>query len=188
MSKPYVVINDPRCTQKAVLREPAKFVDFPLSPAIQAIIKELEARFDAEENCAGLAAPQIGYNQRIIVFAVLDDPILKKFRPDLTDTMPKSIWLNPSYTPSSDQKHIDWEGCFSVNDLAAQVARFREVFYEAFTVEGKKIQGKAKGCLARLIQHEIDHLNGKLFIDYVSEEELISREALSKLRERQAKE
>lgn len=184
----YVIINDPNCHKKAVLREPAQTVQFPLSPEIQTIVRELETKFDNEENCAGLAAPQIGYNQRIIVFAVPDDPELKKFRIDLSDTMPKAIWINPSYTPIGTQKRMDWEGCFSVYDITAEVARFCEVSYEAFTVDGKKIQGKAQGFLARLIQHEIDHLNGKLFIDYVSEEEWISRKKIRNMQDTQLKE
>lgn len=174
----YTVINDPNCLNRHVLRERAQTVLFPLTPEIEAIAKELEEKFDQEENCAGLAAPQIGYNQRIIVFAVDDDPNLKKYRPDLTDTISKSIWFNPTYYPVMESKHIDWEACFSVDDIAAKVARYTEVHYEAYTREGQKITGKAKGFLARLIQHEIDHLNGKLFIDYVPEAEWSSKKKL----------
>lgn len=172
----YVVINDPRCKNKDVLRKPADAVTFPLDQATQDIIHQLEAKFEQEENCAGLAAPQIGYNKRIIVFRLEGDEDLKKHRPDFSDTMPKSIWINPSFTPQSSKKTTDWEGCFSVHNLAGHIPRFTEISYEAWTPEGKKIQGKAKGFLARLIQHEIDHLNGKLFLDYISEDELVTRD------------
>lgn len=178
----YVVINDPSCATKDVLRTPAETISFPLDEETRQIIQHLEEKYDQEENCAGLAAPQIGYNKRVIVFAVEPDEEIKRLRPDLSDTMPKTIWVNPSYAPFSEEKTIDWEGCFSVSNYAGRIPRFTEISYEAWTVDGEKIQGKAKGFLARLIQHEIDHLNGKLFIDYVPEEELVSLEKMRKER------
>lgn len=186
MSKPlpnYVVINDEASENKAVLRNLANKVSFPLDTQTQEIIRNLEAKFDQEENCAGLAAPQIGYTQSIIVLAVEDDEEIKKFRPDLTDTLPKSVWINPSWAPLTSEKTEDWEACFSVADRIGRVARFTEISYEAWTPECEKIVGKARGFLARLIQHEVDHLNGKLFIDYVPEEKLLTREEFNALRD-----
>ena len=116
----------------------------------------------------GLAAPQIGYSYRIIILAAEEDEEIKKFRPDFSDTLPKSIWINPSFTPLSSEKTTDWEACFSVANLVARVPRFTEIAYEAWTSDGQKVQGTARGFLARLIQHEIDHLNGILFIDHLS--------------------
>lgn len=178
----YVIINDSTCAKRDVLRTPAEAVTFPLNEETRKVIQHLEEKYDLEENCAGLAAPQIGYNTRVIVFAVEPDEEIKSLRPDLSDTMPKSIWINPSYIPLSEDKTVDWEACFSVNDLAGRIPRFTEISYEAWTVNGKKIQGKAKGFLARLIQHEIDHLNGNLFIDYVPAEELVSQTQMRKER------
>jgi peptide deformylase len=180
----YVVFNDPSCPNPEVLKRPAESVTFPLDRETQEIISHLEAKFDQEENCAGLAAPQIGYGKRIIVLEVPDDEELKKYRPDLSDTLPKSIFINPSYKGLGEDKTIDWEACFSVGQVAAKVARFTEITYEAWTPEGKKISGKAKGFLARLLQHEIDHTDGKLFIDHVSEEELVTFEEMRKRRAR----
>lgn len=177
----YVVINDPSSKKKEVLRKPAEKVTFPLDKETQTIIHHLEAKFDQEENCAGLAAPQIGYGKRIIILAVEEDEELKKFRPDFSDVLPKSIWINPSFTPLSSKKTTDWETCFSVNGLAGRIPRSTTIAYEAWTPEGQKIQGKANGFLARLIQHEIDHLNGKLFIDHIPEKELVTREELEKI-------
>jgi peptide deformylase len=180
----YVIINDPHCANKDVLRTPAEALSFPLSEQDRAIIETLERKYDQEENCAGLAAPQIGFNKRAIVFAVLDDLQLKKWRPDLTDTMPKTIWINPSYEPVNQEKHVDYEGCFSVNGVAGPVERYKTIRYTALTPEGQEVQGIANGFLARLIQHEIDHLNGTLFIDLVPQEKLLSIEAY---REKRAK-
>src|ERR1700722_14651251 len=112
----YVIINDPFSAKKDVLRKPAEKVTFPLDKTTQDIIRHLESKFDQEENCAGLAAPQIGYGKRILVLSVEEDEELKKFRPDLSDTLPKSIWINPTYVQLSPEKTSDWEACFSVND------------------------------------------------------------------------
>lgn len=179
----YVVINDPYSENKEVLRVPTELVKFPLDAETRKVISDLEAKFDEEENCAGLAAPQIGYHKRILVLEVEEDEDLKKFRPDLSDTLEKAVWINPSYTPLSSDKTLDWEACFSVDNLVGRVARFTEIAYEAWTPGGEKIKGKAQGFLARLIQHETDHLNGILFIDHVPEDELITREEFRQMRE-----
>ncbi|MBA3813362.1 MAG: peptide deformylase [Alphaproteobacteria bacterium] len=179
----YVVINDPTSKNKDVLRTPAKKVIFPLDEETREILRHLSAKFDSEDNCAGLAAPQIGYDRCMIIFAIEEDEDIKNFRPDLTDTMPKSIWINPSWTPLSSETTIDWEACFSVADRVGRVSRFTEISYEAWTPEGKKIEGTACGFLARAIQHEVDHLNGKLYIDYVPEADLLTREEFNKLRD-----
>ncbi len=173
---PYVCINDPLCTNKHVLREPAKSIEFPLSHEVQQAMVNLVAKYDAEENMAGLAAPQIGYPYRMIIFAVHDDPVLKKFRSDLAQTMPKTVWFNPSYTPLSPEKQKDIEGCFSIAKYIGPVERYTHIAYKATTVEGKEITGEATGFLARVIQHEIDHLNGKLCLDDVKENEKIDME------------
>lgn len=178
----YVILDMSDMGKPTVLREPAKPVSFPLSEEDQKIIQILTEKFDQEDNCAGLAAPQIGMSKQVIIFAVEDDPALKKWRPDLTDTMPKTIWINPSYEPVGEKKHTDYEACFSVDDLAGPVARFETIRYVAYTPEGKRVEGIARGFLARLIQHEIDHLKGRCFVDLVPEEELLPIEEYRKKR------
>ncbi|MBY0501782.1 MAG: peptide deformylase [Alphaproteobacteria bacterium] len=173
---PYVVLNDPKDAKSDVLRKLAEPLTFPLSREDREIVQILTTKFDSEENCAGLAAPQIGFSKQIIIFAVNDDPLLKKWRADLVQTMPKTLWINPNYEPIGKEKHTDYEACFSVDDLAGPVARFKTIRYSAYTPEGIRVEGTAKGFLARLIQHEIDHLKGRCFIDYVSEDELLPLE------------
>jgi peptide deformylase len=150
-------------TESTVLHKAAKRFTFPLTADDIRDIDILEAKYDAEENCAGLAGPQISLEKAIIIFAVKDDPDLKKVRKDLVDTMPKTIWLNPSYEPVSQDMVEDWEGCFSVPDVAGLVKRYKKIRYTAFDKNGKKITGTATGFLARVIQHETDHINGILF-------------------------
>ena len=69
---PYVVINDPSCKKKGILRVPTTLITFPIDEETQDVIRQLEAKFDAEESCAGLAAPQFGYSKRVIILEAND--------------------------------------------------------------------------------------------------------------------
>lgn len=180
---PYVVINTGLPNEvTSILRRSCDPVAFPLSEADHTIIQILEAKFDQEENCSGLAAPQIGFNKRVIVFEVKDDPDLKKWRPDLQDVLAKSTWLNPSYEAMSDESHTDYEGCFSVANQAGLVKRHKVIRYEAYLPNGERVEGVATGFLARVIQHEVDHINGILFIDRVDTSQLMTLEEYRKMR------
>jgi peptide deformylase len=166
----------------AVLITPAKRLTFPLTSEDQNDIKVLEAKFDAEKNCAGLAAPQIGIAKQIIVFAAPEDPNLKKWRSDFTQTMGKTLWINPSYEGIGEDKNEDYEACFSVLEMAGPVKRYKNIRYKAYTITGDLVEGLAEGFLARIIQHESDHVNGKLFIDYVPEDQLLKIDEYRKKR------
>lgn len=169
----YVVINDSKENRHEVLRKPAEPLSFPLSEEDKEVIQILTQKFDQEQNCAGLAAPQIGFSKQVIIFELLEDPKLRKWRPDMMDLMPKTVWINPSYEPVGNEKHSDYEGCFSVMDVTGPVDRFKTVRYTAYTPDGTYVEGVARGFLARIIQHEIDHLQGRCFIDYVPPRELL---------------
>jgi peptide deformylase len=160
-------------TNAPVLHAPAKELSFPLTEEDLQDIATLEAKYKAEKICAGLAAPQIGIGKAIIIFAVPDDPGMKRFRKDLVQTMPKTIWINPSYVPIDKEKRGDWEGCFSVPTEAGFIKRHTKIRYAAFDVNGKKITGVARGYLARLIQHETDHIRGKLCLEKASKKMLL---------------
>ncbi len=178
----YVVINNPKSEHQEVLRAKASPIVFPLSKEDKEMLRVLNAKFDAEENCAGLAAPQIGFSKRAIIFAVPEDPELKKWRRDLTQTMPKTLWINPSYKPLTQEKTTDYEACFSVENVVGPVERYKSIEYTAYTIEGKQIKGTASDFLARVMQHEIDHLDGKLFIDLVPKDKLLSMDDYRKMR------
>lgn len=178
----YILINVQTHEAPPVLRTSAKEVSFPLTPEDTDHIRTLEAKYDQEKNCAGLAAPQIGIAKQIIVFAAPDNPELRKWRPDFTQTMEKTIWINPSYEGIGTEKNEDYEACFSVPDIAGPVKRYKKIRYQAYTVTGDLVEGVAEGFLARLIQHETDHINGKLFIDYVPEGQLLTIEEYRKKR------
>ncbi len=165
-------------TDAAVLHKPAVPFTFPLTEEDKKALDLLEAKYDAEENCAGLAVPQIGLGKQAIIFAVEADPEIKKRRKDLEQTMPKTMWLNAMYEPIGQVKTEDWEGCFSVPDLVGLVARFKKIRYSACLKDGSKVAGTATGFLARVIQHEVDHTRGILYtekaIKTMTKEELMA--------------
>ncbi len=169
----YSVVDLSTNRKPAVLTTPAQRLSFPLTPEDIRDVTVLEEKFDGERNCAGLAAPQIGIPKQIIVFAAPENPDLKKWRSDFTQYMDKTIWINPSYEGVGDGKKEDYEACFSVLEMAGPVKRYNKVRYSAYTITGDLVEGTAEGFLARVIQHEVDHVNGKLFIDYVPEDQLM---------------
>jgi peptide deformylase len=166
-----------------MLSQPAKALSFPLDAEDMRDVQILEQQFDQEQNCSGLAAPQIGISKQIIVFAAPDDQNLKKWRPDFTQAMPKTIWINPTYEGiEADGFHEDYEACFSVKEMAAPVKRYKKVKYHAFDIHGQEVSGVAEGFVARIIQHEIDHVQGKLFIDYADPETILPIETYRAMR------
>ena len=167
----YVTCNPVKTNDvPSMLRTPAAPVSIPFSVQDKRDIETLSRKFDAEGKAYGLAAVQIGIAKRIIVFAAIDDPETKIWRPDLTDTMPKTIWINPKFTGvDAAGYHEDFEGCFSVEGVAGLVKRYKKIKYEAYTPDGTFVTGVVEGFLARLIQHEIDHLDGVLSTDISKE-------------------
>ena len=164
------------------LRKKAKEVKFPLDQQTKEDIKKLQTVYKNSEKLVGLSAPQIGISRRIIVFQVKDSEETKKFRKDLTDTMSLTLWINPTFEPVGNKTSEDWEGCASVPDKAGLVSRFSHIKYKAQDQNGNSISGEAKGFLARVIQHEIDHLNGILFIDKTKK--LMSKEEYFQMRKK----
>jgi peptide deformylase len=101
----------------------------------------------------GLAGPQVGESRKIIVV--------------MTESGPQ-VFLNPKIVSKSRGKELNEEGCLSLPDLFLKINRFKEVEVEALNLSGEKIKLQAKDFMARVFQHEIDHLNGILFIDRLS--------------------
>jgi peptide deformylase len=106
----------------------------------------------------GLAAPQIGLSMRLIVVEYGDDE---------DDTVPKKLYVvaNPEFIHQSEEKVDGVEACLSVPGLCGTVERHEEVVVKGFNKNGQPVKIKAKGWLARVFQHEIDHLDGVLFTD-----------------------
>ncbi|RLC37563.1 peptide deformylase [candidate division Kazan bacterium] len=107
------------------------------------------------DNGIGLSAPQIGVSKRVIIgeYESTKTPV------------PRMVLINPEITWTSKKETVDEEGCLSFPNLYGMVKRPERIRYTAMNENGKKIEGKATGLQARVIQHEIDHLDGILFID-----------------------
>ena len=110
----------------------------------------------------GLAAPQIGLSERIIVIEYYEHEADE----DVEDAL-KKVWavINPEIVKASEEMLVGVEGCLSIPGLVGEVERHVEVQVKALNRHGKPMKIKAKGWLARIFQHEIDHLNGILFTE-----------------------
>lgn len=118
----------------------------------------------------GLAAPQIGVSKRIIIVASKPN----KRYPHAPD-FPAEAMINPTIKYQSNEQETDWEGCLSVDNARGKVPRSKEVTVSYFTREGLQIEKSFAGFLARIIQHEIDHLNGITFVERMpNNEQLLS--------------
>jgi len=124
---------------------------------IQLIIQDLLDTMTAA-NGAGLAAPQIGVPLQIVVFG-----FEKNNRYPNEAPVPQTILINPIITPLSDEKVSGWEGCLSVPGLRGVVPRFLHIRYQGFDQHGNSIDRQVSGFHARVVQHECDHLIGKLY-------------------------
>ncbi|MBI4971323.1 MAG: peptide deformylase [Candidatus Omnitrophica bacterium] len=136
-----------------ILRKVAKPVD-EVTPDLVRLIQDMIETMYKEEG-VGLAAPQIGVSKRIIIASPQAKPGTEK------------VYLNPEIT-KKEGKTLGLEGCLSLPGIAAEVNRATKITFTALDLQGNKITVKAEDFFARIIQHEIDHLDGKLFIDHVA--------------------
>jgi peptide deformylase len=130
---------------------------------IKTLIEDMgETMFD--DSGVGLAAPQIGVNKRILVYdAHAADPELENEDQEII------ALINPEITAKSEETFIsENEGCLSVADYRADVKRHVQVTVRALNIDGKQMEFNADGLLSVIMQHEIDHLDGVLFIDRIS--------------------
>ena len=150
------------------------------SPKIKKIIREMREAMDSQDDGVAIAAPQIGYSLRIFVVSEKVESIVKPSHEEMVDArihnkkMPteKLVFINPVIKKISKEKHELEEGCLSVRYLYGHVSRGKKATVVAYDEEGKKFERGGTGLLAQIFQHEIDHLNGVLFIDkakYVEE-------------------
>ena len=110
-------------------------------------------------NGAGLAAPQIGVDLQLVIFGSNDRNPRYPDRP----VVPSWVLINPVITPLGDAEESDWEGCLSVPGLRGVVPRWAHIRYTGFDQYGDPIDRTVDGFHARVVQHECDHLIGKLY-------------------------
>jgi peptide deformylase len=109
-------------------------------------------------NGAGIAAPQIGVSARVVIFELNDNPRYPHITP-----VPYTVLVNPLVTPLTAEQDEGWEGCLSVPGMRGLVPRYRRLLYRGFDQYGAQIERTVEGFHARVVQHEVDHLDGVLF-------------------------
>ncbi len=143
-----------------ILRQKSKEIDrdFLLSKKTQELIKEMTETMDASDGI-GLAAPQVGENIRI---CIIGKEAIRLANPDHNTNL---VLVNPVWSKTSYKKAVDAEGCLSVPNTYGKVKRYKNIQVKAMNEKGEPISFEATDFIARVIQHEIDHLDGILFID-----------------------
>lgn len=140
-----------------LLFQPAEPVTEFGSTSLQALIEDM---FDTMRAAGGvgLAAPQIGVGLQVVIFGFEASE-----RYPEAEAVPLTILINPLITPLGDEEATDWEGCLSVPGLRGQVPRPARVRYQGFDAAGQPIDRTVDGFHARVVQHECDHLIGRLY-------------------------
>ena len=131
------------------------------SPEVRQLVADMFDTMRAA-NGAGLAAPQIGVPLRVVIFGYAD-PAQRNPRYPEADPVPQTILINPVLEPLGDEIEEGWEGCLSVPGLRGVVPRFVKLRYQGVDLEGNRIERTVDGFHARVVQHEVDHLDGILY-------------------------
>jgi peptide deformylase len=127
------------------------------TPALHALIQDLRDTMAAAQG-AGLAAPQIGVDLAVVLFG-----FARNARYPEAPAVPETVLINPVITPLGPEEEEGWEGCLSVPGLRGMVPRWQRIRYQGFDALGQAIDREAEGFHARVVQHECDHLIGRLY-------------------------
>ena len=143
-----------------VLRRRADEVADPTAPEVATLVADMVETMIAAGG-RGLAAPQVGVPLRLVVFhAPMDDETLRTG--DLA-SQPLTVLINPVVRPLTDRQEDGWEGCLSLPGLAGIVPRYPRIRYTGVSDKGEPIDRVANAFHARVVQHEVDHLDGILY-------------------------
>jgi peptide deformylase len=144
-------MGDPRLLRIA---QPVREFD---TPELHALIADMFETMHAVDG-AGLAAPQIGVDLALVIFG-----FAKNQRYPDAPAVPETVLINPAIEPLTDVEEEGWEGCLSVPGLRGVVPRIARIRYRGVDPQGRPIEREAEGFHARVVQHECDHLIGKLY-------------------------
>ena len=155
-----------------ILRQPTKVLE-NIDGVVQNMIDQMAATmYDAPG--VGLAAIQVGWNKSVLIYDISPAEQGRSLQ----------VLINPRIVDQEGEILSENEGCLSVPEFRADVKRFASIIVEGVDREGRPVKLEADGMLAIVLQHEIDHLNGKLFIDHISalKRQLYTRRIKKKLR------
>ena len=127
------------------------------TPALENLVADMRDTMQ-DLNGAGLAAPQIGVGLRVVIFGMDYNPRYPEAAP-----VPYTVLINPQLTPLGDEMEDGWEGCLSVPGMRGVVPRFRNLRYTGVDAHGQPIDRSVNDFHARVVQHEVDHLDGILY-------------------------
>ena len=151
MIRPVLRMGDPRLLQRS--QEVGVFG----TPELEALLQDMRDTM-AHLNGAGLAAPQIGVGLRVVIFGVHANPRY----PDVEE-VPDTVLINPVLTPLGAEMEEGWEGCLSVPGMRGSVPRYKRLRYSGYDEKGQRFEREVSDFHARVVQHEVDHLDGILF-------------------------
>ncbi|WP_020161151.1 MULTISPECIES: peptide deformylase [Methylobacter] len=146
-----------------VLRQKAEAVADVHVAEIRQIIADMQATLAGTQG-VGIAAPQISESRRIMIVASRPTP-----RYPHAPQMAPTVMINPEFEPLSDHKEKDWEGCLSIPGIRARVPRYREILIRYTDQRGEWLELRLDGFVARIFQHEYDHLEGRVYLDSVED-------------------
>jgi peptide deformylase len=144
-------MGDPR------LLEIAKPVAAFGTPELESLLRDMRDTMQ-DLNGAGLAAPQIGVGLRVVIFGIEANP-----RYPEAELVPFTVLINPELTPLGEEMEDGWEGCLSVPGMRGLVPRYRQLRYTGRDEAGQPIDRSVGDFHARVVQHEVDHLDGILY-------------------------
>jgi len=138
------------------------------APEIQRLIDDMFETMEDHDG-VGLAAPQVHVSRRIVVYGLRENPRYPEAAP-----IPLTVLVNPRITPLGTEQEEGWEGCLSVPDMRGMVPRFQRVQVDAYGRDGRPFRYDVDGFHARVVQHECDHLDGKVYIDRMRSTETLT--------------
>jgi peptide deformylase len=144
-------MGDPRLLRVA---QPVREFD---TPDLHALVADLFDTMQAADG-VGLAAPQIGVDLQLVIFGFTNSERYPQAPP-----VPRTVLVNPVITPLDDEWIEGWEGCLSVPGLRGLVPRHARIRYAGVDLQGRPVEREADGFHARVVQHECDHLIGRLY-------------------------
>ena len=127
------------------------------SPELRELLEDMRDTMTAMRG-AGIAAPQIGVSKQVVIFGFDQNPRY----PD-AEAVPFTVLINPTIEPIGDEMEEGWEGCLSVPGMRGVVPRYKQLRYRGFDEKGQPIDRTVSDFHARVVQHECDHLIGKLY-------------------------
>jgi peptide deformylase len=150
------IIDIVRMGDSNLVRTSVPVIEFA-TPELFSLLQNMKDTMNARQG-VGIAAPQIGVNLRVILFGFDTNP-----RYPTEKSVPLTILINPEIEFLTDEIEEAWEGCLSIPGFRGLVPRYTQLRYQGFDEHGNKIENTVTGFHARIVQHEMDHINGKVY-------------------------